>query len=92
MVPSKTPALTCTFRKYSLSQFSTILLIIIVGDVGDRSEVGWISLVKPLTFEDSTRIDLFLVDGRTPSRMNRLQSVVRSGHITLDITNGYTMA
>ena len=91
-MPSKTPALTCTVRKYSLSHIPTILVIILVGDVGDRSEVGWISLIKPLTFEDSTRIDLFLVDDRTPSRMNRLQSVVRSGSSTLDFTNGYTMA
>src|SRR6218665_2790384 len=44
--------------------------------VSDWSKVAWVSWVESLAFDDR---DLFWAGGNTPSTMDRLQIVVRSG-------------
>ena len=47
--------------------------------VNDRSKVAWVSWVDSLAFDDRDKDGPFLGLGQTPSKMDRLQIVVRSG-------------
>jgi|SRR6218665_602252 len=48
-------------------------------DIGNRSEVAWVSWTKSRTYNDRDKVRSFWSNGMTPSTMDRLQIVVSSG-------------